>query len=441
MTTRGRDIRCAGVGLRIAAMLGLLLPPAPGWSDEPRKTLEECIALALQQQPSLRASGATVAAARERVWESAASYLPQVAANYNANRRKASVGSLTGGGGGGQARTFDFYSTGVTLSQVLFDFGQNLARIHASQASAAAAAADADTEHDTVVFSVEQAYFGLLAAYRLRDVAEETVRQNQKHVELAEGRHEVGLAPRFDVTQAQVQLASAELSQVTARNNVALGRETLRHALGLNGPLDFDIVDVLDRPAVAIDDAAALALAYEHRPELRSIRAQEEAAHQQISAIEKDYLPKITGLGSYTWSGSTYPLQDSWNLGAAANLSVFNGGLTRAQVGEAKAILRNLEFNEEALRQTITLDVRQATLNVRQAVESIRVADKGLQQARENLELANGRYETGVGSIIEVTDAQTSLVSAEASRVQALVGYRTSLAALERAASHRFAGE
>src|SRR5439155_684340 len=86
----------------------------------------------------------------------------------------------------------------------------------------------------------------LRAAYRLRDVAEETVAQNEKHVDLAQGRHDVGLAPRFDVTNAQVQLATAELNRVTARNNVSLGRETLRNALGLLGPLDFDIVDSLE---------------------------------------------------------------------------------------------------------------------------------------------------------------------------------------------------
>ena len=250
------------------------------------------------------------------------------------------------------------YSTGVALSQVLFDFGQNLSLIHAAQRSAESAAADGATQHDTVVLDVEQAYFGLLASYRLRDVADETVADNQKHLELAQGRFGVGLAPKFDVTQAQVQLASAELNQVTARNNVSLGRETLRHALGLGGPLDFDIVDALEQPPIEVDDAEALALAYEHRPELRSIRAQVDAAAQRVAAVE-----------------------------------------------------------------------------------SIRVADKGLQQARENLEIAEGRYRTDVGNIIELTDAQTSLTSADASRVQAVVNYRTALASLERATAHPFSAE
>ena len=249
-----------------------LVVPAVALAEGPaKKTLAECIAIALAQQPTLKAASASVEAARERVWESTAAYLPQVGASYSATRRHASAGSLTGSTfGGARAATFDFYSTGVALSQVLFDFGQNLSLFHAAQRSAESTAADAATQHDAVVLDVAQAYFGLLASYRLRDVADETVADNQKH---------------------------------------------------------------------------------------------------------------------------------------------------------------------------ITLDVRQATLNLRQAVESIRVADKGLQQARENLEIAEGRYKTGVGNIIELTDAQTSLTSAEASGVQAVVTYRTALASLDRATAHPFSAE
>jgi outer membrane protein TolC len=418
--------------------VALLAFPALAQAQE-RKTLDECIEIALRQQPTLKAAAATVVAARERVWQTASAYLPQLAANYEAKRRQQSSSSATGGTGGGKAETFPFYSTGVTLAQVLFDFGQILEFTHAAQASAEAVAADAETQHDAVVFNVRQAYFALLAAYRLRDVAEETVTQNQKHLELAEGRHDVGLAPRFDVTNAQVQVATAELNRVTARNNVSLARETLRYAMGLMGPLEFDIVDSLEQPRIEVGDAEALDLAYANRPELKSAAAQVRAAIERIKGIEKDYLPKLTSNNDITFSGRSYPLQENWDVGAAVNLSIFNGGLTTAQVGEAKAVLANLRATEDATRQNVTLEVRTALFNVREAVESIVVADKGLQQARENISLATGRYTTGVGNIIELTDAQTSLVTAEASRVQALVSYRTALATLERATAHRYA--
>src|SRR5436309_14452678 len=102
----------------------LTLPSLAG--AEARKTLEECIEIALRQQPTLRAAAATVAAGRERVWQAAAAYLPQVSANYLASRRHASSSSLIGSGGlEKKAKTFPYYTTRATRAQVLFDFGQN----------------------------------------------------------------------------------------------------------------------------------------------------------------------------------------------------------------------------------------------------------------------------------------------------------------------------
>jgi outer membrane protein TolC len=188
---------------------------------------------------------------------------------------------------------------------------------------------------------------------------------------------------------------------------------------------------------VKLGDEEAVEVAYANRPELVSIAAQQKAQSLQIDALTKDYLPKVTGGANYTWSGSQYPLQDTWNIGAAVNLSVFNGGLTTAQVGEARANLAVLEANAETLRQNVALEVRQALANVREGVGGDPRAEKGRRQARENLELAEGRYSTGVGSIIELTDAQASLASAEANLVQSLVNYRVAVATLERAIARR----
>ena len=424
--------------------MGVLLGGVAAADELPSKTLAECIAIAVQQHPSLKAAGASVDAGHQRVWEAASNYLPQVGATYGAARRNSSVAARTGGPGisvGAQSQTFNFYNTGLSFTQVLFDFGQTLASIRAAQAAEQSLEAELSTQRDTVVLNVKQSYFNLLAAERLLGVADETVHQSQKHLEQAQGRYDVGMAPKFDVTSAQVQLAQSELNQVTARNNVAVARETLRNALGLVGPLDFDIVDDFGSRRVQITAEEALALAYDKRPELQSIQAQERSTEQLIASLQRNYLPNLTGNGAYNWTGNDYPLQSSWNVGANVNLSIFNGGLTTAQVGEQKANLSNLRFNEDVLRQNIALEVRQAVLNVQQATESIRVAEKGLQQARENMDLADGRYKTGVGNIIELTDAQTSLTSAEASHVQALYSYQTAVAAVEKATAQQLAAD
>jgi outer membrane protein len=453
--------------MRIEIMLlpltwAVLVPPSSAAETPATRTLAECIAIAIEQHPSLKAASASVEAGHQRVWEAGSNYLPQIKASYTADKRNTSTANRLGipsasvnvpaptpGGTpgpsasniGGTAQTFNFYQTGFGLQQMLFDWGQNLNAIRSAQASERSLQADQSTQRDTVVLNVKQSYFNLLATRRLLAVADETVRQNQKHLEQAQGRYDVGLAAKFDVTQARVQVANAQLNQVTARNNVAVARETLRNALGLTGPLDFDIIDTFDLHAVQITEEEALGAAYDRRPELRSIRAQQIATTEQVAALQKNYLPIITATGNYQWSGSTYPLQSSWDIGAAVNLSIFNGGLTTAQVAEQKAILANLKYNEEVERQNIALEVRQDTLNLQQAVESIRVSEEALQQARENLDLAEGRYKTGVGNIIELTDAQASLTSAEASHVQALYNYKTAVAALEKATAQQLTTE
>jgi outer membrane protein len=422
-----------------AVAVGLGAGAAVAEDTPPSKTLTECIAIAVQEHPSLKAAGASVEAGRERVWEAGANYLPQITANYGAQRRQTNPAAF--GSAGGKAFRSFFYTTGVGFTQVLFDFGQTLDAIRAAQAAEQSLQADRTTQREVVVLNVKQAYFNVLATRRLLVVADETVRQNQKHLEQAQARYNVGLAAKFDVTQTQVQVANAQLNQVTARNNVAVAHETLRNALGLNGPLDFDIVDNFDVHEVVMTESSALTAAYDSRPELQSILAQERSTAEQVSALQKNYLPSVQAKGDYNYLGIDYPLVNTWDIGATVTLSVFNGGLTTAQVGEQKANLANLKYNEDVLRQNIGLEVRQAVLNLEQAVESIRVSEEGLRGARENLDLAEGRYSTGVGNIIELTDAQASLTTAEANHVQALYTYKTTVAALEKATAKPLASD
>jgi outer membrane protein len=424
----------------LALITGLCATAAVAQEVQPtvqaKKTLAECIAIALAQHPSLKAATASVEAGKQRVREAVSNYLPQVGANYNLTRQETRPVTTLSGQAGAPS-TFNLHTAQGTLTQVLFDFGQNLNSIRSAQASEQSLQADRTTQREVVVLNVKQAYFNVLATRRLLTVADETVRQNEKHLEQAQGRFHVGLAAKFDVTQAQVQLANAQLNQVTARNNVAVARETLRNALGLTGPLDFDIVDNFDVHQVTVTEGEALTAAYGNRPELQSIHAQELAAAEQIASLQKNYLPSVQGQAGYKLQGTDSPSKDLWDIGVIVNLSLFNGGLTTAQIGEQKANLSNLKYNEEVTRQNIALEVRQAVLNLEQAAESIRVSETGLRQARENLDLAEGRYNTGVGNIIELTDAQASLTTAEANHVQALYNYKTTVAALEKATAEQ----
>jgi outer membrane protein TolC len=409
-------------------------------AQAPSLTLQEAIDVALRNHPTIRMGQATIEAAQQRVQQQVAGYLPRGAYTYAYSRQAVPVTSAVGGvqvGGEVRRRTssqvFNFNSTRVSLNQLLFDFGRTLDSIQSAIASTEASAADLEATKQIVIFNTKQAYYTVLSAQRLQHVAEETVRQNQKHLEEAQARFEVGVAPRFDVTQAQVQVSSAELNLVEARNNVALGFETLRRAMGQAEPMHAVLVDALERGAASFSDEAVIQQAHERRPELASLRAQQRAQLERVSALKKQFLPSLAGTAQYNWTGREYPLQEGWSWGVTLTVPLFDNILTTSQLGEAQASLRNLQAQEDDLRQQVTLEVRQSVLAARRAVESIGVSEQNLRQARENLDLAEGRYAAGVGNIIELTDAQVSLTSAQANNVKALYDYKTAIAELEKA--------
>lgn len=414
-------------------------PPAP----EATLTLQDAVDAALRNHPTIRIGQTTVEAAQQQVQQQIAGYLPRGGYAYTYSRQERPLTAAVGGvqvGGNQQFRStsqiFNFNSTNFTLNQLLFDFGRTLDSIQSAVASVEASTADLETTRQTVIFNTKQAYYSLLSSQRLLQVADETVQQNQKHLEEARARFEVGVAPRFDVTQAQVQVSNAELNRVTARNNVDLGYETLRTAMGQTEPLHAVLRDDLERQPTTFADEAIVQEAYARRPELESMRAQQRAASERVSALQKQFLPSLSGTAQYNWTGREYPLQQGWIWGVTVTVPLFDSILTTSQLGEAQANLRNLQAQEDNLRQQVTLEARQGLLNLRRAEESIRVSEQTLVQARENLDLAEGRYAAGVGNIIEVTDAQVSLTSAQANAIKALYDYKTALAELEKAVGH-----
>jgi outer membrane protein TolC len=411
----------------------------------PQLSVEEAVDIALAQHPTIAVGQATIAAAQQRVRQQEAGYLPQGRYSYTYTRQARTSTSATGGVQVGSVQTsprtqtqlFNFNSMAFSLSQLLFDFGQTLDAIRSARASVEASTADLDTVRQTVIFTTKQAFFTTLASQRLLHVADETVRQNQKYLEDAQARFEVGLVPRFDVTQAQVQVSTAKLNHVTARNNVALALETLRTAMGISGPFAYALVDSLAHRPLVLKDEDLVPRAYANRPELRSVQAQQRATAEHVSSLQKQYLPSITGNAQYNWTGRQYPLQQGWLWGVTITVPLFDDILTVSQVGEAQANLSGLQAQEVNLRQQILLEVRQSVLTAQQADESVRVSEETVGQARENLALAEGRYAAGVGNIIELTDAQVSLTTAQASHIQALTTYKTAIAQVEKAINQR----
>ncbi len=420
----------------VAVLLPALMMSRPATAAEelikPGETLDlpRCIDIAVKKHPTITAAANTLQVNLSRIGQAKANYYPQISGSsgYTRSDPPSSSNFVSRSTG-----PYDQYTAGVNVNQTIYDFQKTATNVGIQGLNLESARSDLDNVMSQVVFGVKQAYYGLLQAKRNRDVAAETVRQFEQHLDQARGFFEIGTKPKFDVTKAQVDLGNAQLNLVKAENALQLARRTLNNAMGVPTAPDYGVEDNLAFQKLDANLDDSLKKAYANRPDLVSLLTKKKAAEQSIELAKKDYYPVLSGNAAYNWAGERPPLDRGWNVGATLDIPLFTGFSTKYQVDEARANLDVLSANEETLRQSIHLDVEQAILNLGQAAESITVADITAKQAVENLDLANGRYAAGVGSPIEVTDALVAVSNAKTAYVSALYDYKIAVASLEKA--------
>jgi outer membrane protein len=394
------------------------------------------VEIALRSHPDLRTAEARMKQASFEPALATAHALPQAGAQYYATRQKETLTALIEGPSTPlleRSQTFTYQQGRFQLDQLLLDFGRTLSLLRAAQADFRGKAADRDTAAAAVVLGVKEAYYTLIAANRLLQVAERTEDRDALILRVTQNRFETGLAPRFDILRQEANLATAQVNVVTARNNVDLARETLRDAMGLEAPIAFEPNDnALEYRDVPLDEQRALEQAYAHRPEIVGAAARREAAKANVAAVERQYFPVAAGRADYTFSGSSAQ-HEGWQIGSVIKLSVFDGGTTAAQLGQARAELLGAEADERRQRQSVTLDVRRSYLNAMRGRDAIGASSKAVASAGEAARISEHRYETGLGNIIELTSSELSFMAAQANQIRLLADYHTALADLERA--------
>ena len=315
---------------------------------------------------------------------------------------------------------------------MLFDFGKTSTQIEIQNLNVSASRSDYEDVKSQVVLNVKLAYYNLLQNIRNRDVAIDTMKQFQQHLEQANAFFRIGTKPKFDVTKAEVDFGNARLNVLKAENAVSAARITLKDVMGVPDNDNFTIVDnlVFQKKDLQLNDV--LNTAYANRPDLSSIITKRKAAERSIDLAQKDYYPTLSGSAGYEFAGTDFPLGSGWNAGAALSFPIFSGLSTKYHVEEAKANLEILQANEDSIRRTIRFDVEHAYLSFQDATEQIAMAEMTVQQARENYDLAEGRYRTGVGNPIEVADATVTLNNARANLNTSLYNYKIAQAALEK---------
>jgi outer membrane protein len=400
-------------------------------ADQPRiLTLDDALKAAREHQPQLQQAQANTLAALARVDEAFAPLLPQVSgtaayspstANFVA--RPGSLPSQLSGSSGTESwKTYNYFNLGLSASQLLYDFKQTSSKWRASQASARSQQGTEKLTLQQVLFTVRNVYFQARADKELVTVARETLANQQKHLQQTQGFVEVGTQAEIALAQSKTNVANAQVQLITAENNYAIARTQLNQAMGVEQPVDYDVADET-APPVDGEDAAGEALAQEAlqaRPDVVAAVEQVRAQELTLRSDEGALGPSL-GLSTGFVDAGQQANSLVWNWSASLALSVplFQGGVTRAQVREATANVAAAKAQLATARQQVLLDVEQARLSVRAARTALDASGDALANATDQLHLAEGRYEVGVGSIIELSDAQLALTTAAQQRVQA----------------------
>ncbi|MFL5273265.1 MAG: TolC family protein [Anaeromyxobacteraceae bacterium] len=419
----------------VLALLVSQVPPPAAPADQVL-TLDDALARA-RTHPRVAQAAAAVAQASARSREAFAGYLPSGAASaaYGKTSSSGRAGSiqLTPGGtttvsSGG---VDDLYSVTVNLQAPIWDFGRTLEAVRAARASEEAERADLTVARDEQGVQVRQAYYAALASDALVSVADDTIVQMERHLAFAQGSLEVGRRTRFDVTRAQVDLANARIQKIQADNGRASSRAALAAAIG------EDLDDArLEEPAGPEgpdpDPRDAVARALRSRPELAALDRRVTAADAAAAAARDAWYPTLGASGQLGWRGTEFPLSRTWQVLGTLTWPFLNGGADVARAAEARAAADASRAAREAEALQVKVEVEQAALAVIEARARRDVSKVLVAQATENLELAEGRYQAGVGSIIELADAQAALTSARAQRVRSGYDLATARARLER---------
>jgi outer membrane protein len=405
-----------------------------------RLTRVQAEQLALKNNPRISV-GHLLGLAQHQIYrEARAAELPNL--NGAVTAVNANEGSRIGAGSLTASRLLEHAGAGVTLSQLITDFGRTINLVSSSRLLEKAQNANALATAEDIVLATDQAFYNALQAQALLKVAQQTVttRGSVEHQvdELAKNK----LKSTLDLAFAQVNLSQAKLLQLDAQNNVDSTLAALTAVLGFDKQVRYELSDEETQlPPPSPDVDVLINTAIQQRPDLQALNYDQLAAEKFRRAQRDQLLPTISALGIAGGTpvrpdcfGGCFPnyFVSSWYgaVGVNMNVPIFNGFLFSAEASEANYRAKAATENTRDLRDRVVRDVRTAWLAANTAFQRVGVEAELAKEADLGLTLAQGRYQLGLGSIVELSQAQLQQTDAAIGYVNAQYQYRLTLSTL-----------
>jgi len=382
-------------------------------------SLHEAEQRALRNHPQVQAIDRLAQAAVQVVREVRSAYYPTAFGSVTGVT--AEDGSRIAAGGLNNPLILDRFAAGLGVGQLVTDFGRTPDLVESTRLRADAQAQDSVLVQSEILLDVDRLYFAALRAQAVQRVAIETVAARQLVVDQVTALAASGLKSALDVSFAKVNLGQAQLLQVQAENDVQASFARLAAGIGARAPAAFKLADEPLPPQSSVGEAELIAQALRDRPDLSADRLSAQSALKFAEAERALWYPTIAAAGAvgivpYRQTGLN---QQYAAVGINVNVPITNGHLFSARRAEAVFRAEAADLQLRDLENRVARDVTIASLDVRTAFRRLDVASQLVSQASDALELAQSRYNLGLSSIVELTQAQLNKTGAEIEQAEA----------------------
>jgi outer membrane protein len=414
----------AAVGVKAPAQAA---PPADASQS---LTLQQAEQIAIQNHPQIQAARYLAAAAKAQVTQARSDYYPHAYGSVTGaiaeNNSRVAAGALN------NPIIFNRFADGVTVEQLVTDFGRTHELVKSANLHAKAEEENVSTSRADILLQVDAAYFNALKAQAVLQVAQETVKDRRlvsdQVTELEKNKLKSGLDVRF----ANVDLAQAQLLLVQAQNDLQASYAELSAALGFADQKTYQLAEQPAPVAPPTDLSALVTEAMHNRPEIISQQLDVDSAQSYATAERDLWFPTLSAVGT---AGLT-PYHEAAlapryaAAGFNLNIPIFNGRQFNALHAEANAEASARQQFLRALQDAVVRDVRKAWLNANSGYQRLALTQQLLDEANQALDLAQQRYKLGLSSIIELSQAQLNATQAQISQASAKYDYAAEISAL-----------
>ncbi|MEH2180574.1 TolC family protein [Nostoc sp.] len=333
------------------------------------------------------------------------------------------------------------FNGSAQLNYNLYTSGNRQATIRAAEEQLRVDQLNVESQSLTISLNATTQYYDLQQADQEVRINQSAVINAQASLRDTQAREQAGVGTRFDVLQAQVNLANAQQQLTNAISQQQIARRQLATSLSLSQSVNITASDPVQLAGLWPQTVEqSIVQAFQNRPELQQYLAQRNISEQQRRQALSQLGPQVSLAGNYNLldrynDGAS--ITDGYSVGLQGNLTLFDGGAAKARADQSRANIAIAETQFATQRDQIRFDVEQYYARLQSNLNNVQTSSVALNQAREALNLARLRFQAGVGTQTEVIDAENDLTRAEGNRVEAILDYNRALANLQRSVTSR----